>query len=131
MSRAPLPPLTPEQRAAAAARGVAARQLRAELRTGLHDGRVRVSDVLADGQRDDERGRIVARLRVVDLVSSFPGIGPVRAADLMERIGIAANRRVGGLGPHQIDALVAVLDRVPEVGLDRVREAGLDPDRTR
>lgn len=106
----PPPPLTPEARAAAAARGVAARQLRASVRAGLHDGSIRVAALLADGQRADDRGQMLARMRVVDLVSSFPGIGPVRAAELMERIGIAANRRVGGLGPHQIDALVAMLD---------------------
>ena len=111
MSRAAIPPLTPQQRAEAAARGVAARQLRAELRTALRDGTVPVATVLADGQRDDERGRVLARMRVVDLVSSFRGIGPVRAADLMAGLGIAANRRVGGLGPHQVKALVEALDR--------------------
>lgn len=111
MNRAALPPLTPEQRAEAAARGVAARQLRAELRIGLRDGSVPVAAVLADGHRDDERGRVLARMRVVDLVSSFRGIGPVRAADLMADLGIAANRRVGGLGPHQVNALVEALER--------------------
>lgn len=104
-----LPPLTPEQRAAAAARGVAARQLRAEVRAGLRAGRLHLADVLTAARRDDERGRALARMRVVDLVSSFRGIGPVRADDLMARIGIAANRRVGGLGPHQADALIETL----------------------
>jgi hypothetical protein len=109
-----LPPLSPEQRAAAAARGVAARQLRAEVRAGLRSGSTQVADVLADGQRDDERGRVLARMRVVDLISSFRGIGPVRAAELMQRLHIAANRRVGGLGPHQVDALIEALGRDPE-----------------
>ena len=111
MTRTALPSLTPEQRAEASARGVAARQLRAELRIGLRDGTVPVAAVLADGHRDDERGRVLARMRVVDLVSSFRGIGPVRAADLMAHLGIAANRRVGGLGPHQVAALAEVLER--------------------
>jgi hypothetical protein len=101
-----LPPLTPEQRAAAAARGVAARQLRAGVRAQLRAGTTSIAEVLADGQRDDDRGRALARMRVVDLVSSFRGVGAVRAADLMERVGIAANRRVGGLGAHQMDALI-------------------------
>ena len=105
-----LPPLTPEERAAAAARGVAARQLRAEVRSGLRTGSVRIADVLADASREDDRGRALARMRVVDLVSSFRGIGPVRAADIMERLGIAANRRVGGLGGHQMGALVREFD---------------------
>ncbi len=115
MTRAPLPPLSAEQRAQAAARGVAARQLRAEVRIGLRDDQLRIGDILADAQGADERGRMLARMRVVDLVSSFRGYGPVRAADLMDGIGIAANRRLGGLGTHQIDALVEALDRGPVV----------------
>lgn len=104
-----LPPLTPQQRAAAARRGVAARQMRAEVRASLRDGQVRLADVLAAAGRDDERARSLARMKVVDLISSFRGIGPVRAADTMQRLGIAANRRVGGLGPHQADALIEAL----------------------
>ena len=107
--RQPPPPLTAQERAAAAARGVAARQQRAAVRTGLRDGTIDVGDVLHDGQRDDQRGRVLARMKVVDLLSSFRGIGPVRAAGLMEQLGIAANRRVGGLGPHQIQALIGQL----------------------
>jgi guanylate kinase len=107
--RTPPPPLTAEARAAAAARGVAARQLRATVRTGLAGGTTRLADVLADARRDDVRGRALARMKVVDLVSSFPRIGPVRAAALMERLGIAANRRVGGLGHHQAEALLEAL----------------------
>ena len=46
----PPPPLTPEARAAAAARGVHARQVRAQVRAGLADGSIQVADVLRDGQ---------------------------------------------------------------------------------
>ena len=110
----PPPPLTPEARAAAAARGVHARQVRAQVRAGLADGSVRVADVLRDGQGHDERGRVLARMKVVDLLSSFRGIGPVRAADIMDAIGIAANRRVGGLGPRQVEELTHLIgERYP------------------
>jgi guanylate kinase len=112
----PPPPLSAEARAAAAARGVAARQLRAAVRAGLRDGTIPVADVLHDGQRDDDRGRILARMKVVDLLSSFRGIGPIRAAALMEQLGIAANRRVGGLGHHQIQALIGALGGVRLTG---------------
>lgn len=105
----PPPPLTPAARTEAGARGVAARQLRAEVRAGLRDGTIPVADVLHDGQRDDDRGRILARMKVVDLISSFRGFGPVRAAILMEQVGIAANRRVGGLGTHQVQGLIRAL----------------------
>jgi hypothetical protein len=107
----PPPPLSAQDRAAAAARGVRARQLRAGLRAGLADGSLRIDEVLARGAGDDEDGRVIARMRVVDLVSSFRGIGPVRAAGIMQDIGIAANRRVGGLGQRQVDALIDVIGR--------------------
>lgn len=106
----PPPPLTPEARAAAAAKGVRARQVRAQVRAGLADGSIHVSDVLRDGQVRDERGRILARMKVVDLLSSFRGIGPIRAADIMDAIGIAANRRVGGLGPRQVEEITHLIE---------------------
>lgn len=105
----PPPPLTPEARAAASASGVRARQVRAQARTGLADGSIPVADVLLAGQGSDERGRILARMKVVELLSSFRGIGPVRAADIMEAIGIAANRRVGGLGPRQVEEIIHLI----------------------
>ncbi len=105
----PPPPLTPEARAAAAASGVHARQVRAAVRTGLADGSIPVADVLRDGQGADARGRILARMRVVELLSSFRGIGPIRAADIMDSIGIAANRRVGGLGPRQVEEITHLI----------------------
>ena len=110
----PPPPLTPEARAAAAARGVHARQVRAQVRAGLADGSVQVAEVLRQGQGMDDRGRILARMKVVELLSSFRGIGPIRAADIMEAIGIAANRRVGGLGPRQVEEITHLIaDRYP------------------
>ena len=44
-------------------------------------------------------------MRVVDLLCAMPGVGKVRARQLMERIGIAESRRVRGLGTKQVAAL--------------------------
>ena len=41
---------------------------------------------------------------------ALPGIGKVRAAAIMEQLGIAASRRVRGLGIHQRQALVDFID---------------------
>ena len=106
----PPPPLSADARARAASRGVAARQLRAEVRSGLADGQLEVADVLRAGAKRDDPGRMLARMKVVDLLSSFRGIGPVRAADIMAGIGIASNRRVGGLGPRQVAELTALIE---------------------
>ncbi len=108
--RTPPPPLSTQARAEAAARGVAARQLRAQVRADLAAGRLEVADVLTAGAQRDDRGRMIARMKVMDLLSSFRGIGPVRAADIMLAIGIAPNRRVGGLGPRQVAELTDLLE---------------------
>ncbi len=109
MTSTPPPPLSAEARAAAAAKGVRARQVRAQVRLDLAAGRLQVADVLRDGQATDERGRILARMKVVELLASFRGIGPIRAADIMDDIGIAANRRVGGLGPRQVEEITHLI----------------------
>jgi ribosomal protein S13 len=44
-------------------------------------------------------------MRVLDLLQSMPGLGKVRARNVMERIGISPSRRVRGLGANQIAAL--------------------------
>ena len=49
-------------------------------------------------------------MRIVELLEALPGIGQVRAAAIMEQLGIAASRRVRGLGIHQRRALVDFID---------------------
>jgi hypothetical protein len=88
---------------------VHARQVRAQVRAGLAEGSIQVADVLREGQGTDARGRVLARMKVAELLSSFRGIGPIRAADIMEAIGIAANRRVGGLGPRQVEEIIHLI----------------------
>jgi ribosomal protein S13 len=53
------------------------------------------------GQDND----VIGKMKVLDLLQSMPGVGKVRAQQLMERIGIASTRRVRGLGTNQIAAL--------------------------
>jgi transposase len=100
------PPLTPEQRAAALAKAAEARQVRAAIKTRLKHSGASLADVLALGRSDDGDGPIVGRMKVSALLESLPGIGKVRAAQLMDEVGIAENRRVKGLGEHQIAALL-------------------------
>ena len=48
---------------------------------------------------------MIGKMKVVDLLQSMPGLGKVRARQLMERLGIAESRRVRGLGTKQVAAL--------------------------
>jgi ribosomal protein S13 len=50
------------------------------------------------------------KMKVHDLLRSLPGVGERRATALMEEFGIAASRRIKGLGVHQRAAL---LERFP------------------
>ncbi|MDX6743136.1 MULTISPECIES: integration host factor, actinobacterial type [Actinocorallia] len=92
-----LPPLTPEQRAAALEKAALARRERAEVKVKLKNQEISLSDVLQQGLADD----IVGKMKVSALLESLPGVGKVRAKQIMERHGIAESRRVRGLGANQ------------------------------
>ncbi|HKE69497.1 MAG TPA: integration host factor, actinobacterial type [Nocardioidaceae bacterium] len=96
-----LPPLTPEQRQAALEKAAAARRERAEVKNRLKHSGASLHEVLDQGQRNE----VIGKMKVLDLLQSMPGLGKVRAKQLMERIGIAETRRVRGLGVNQISAL--------------------------
>ena len=48
----------------------------------------------------------IGKLKVVSLLESLPGVGKVKARKVMDEIGIAANRRIQGLGSEQRSALL-------------------------
>lgn len=96
-----LPPLTQEQRQAALEKAAASRRERAEVKNRLKHSGATISDVLAEGQANE----VIGKMRVVDLLQSMPGLGKVRARQVMERLGIAESRRVRGLGTKQVAAL--------------------------
>jgi transposase len=97
----PLPPLTPEQRAAALEKAAAARKARAALRDRLKHEGATLEEVLRSGDTDD----VIGKMRVSAVLESMPGVGKVRAARIMEKLGISPSRRVRGLGAHQRAAL--------------------------
>lgn len=96
-----LPPLTPEQRQAALDKAAASRRERAEVKNRLKHSGASITDVLRQGQ-DNE---VIGKMRVVDLLQSMPGLGKVRARQMMERLNISESRRVRGLGTNQVAAL--------------------------
>jgi hypothetical protein len=96
-----LPPLTPEQRTAALEKAAKARKERAEVKNNLKRGTLKLPAVLKQGQTDDT----VGKMKVSALLEAMPGVGKVRARQIMERLGIAESRRVRGLGANQRTAL--------------------------
>jgi signal recognition particle GTPase len=96
-----LPPLTPDQRAAALEKAAKARKERAEVKNNLKRGAITLPAVLKQGQTNDTLGK----MKVSALLEAMPGVGKVRARQIMERLGIAESRRVRGLGANQRSAL--------------------------
>lgn len=97
-----LPPLTPEQRAAALQKAAAARRARAEVKNRLKYSQGSLAEVLEQARTDD----VLGKLKVSSLLESLPGIGKIKARAIMAEIGISQTRRLRGLGPHQTQALV-------------------------
>ena len=100
-----LPPLTPEQRAAALEKAAIARRERAAVKNRLKHSGASLIEVLKEGSREGGND-IVGKMKVSAVLESLPGVGKVRARKIMEEIGISESRRVRGLGTNQIAALV-------------------------
>jgi transposase len=96
-----LPALTPDQRAAALEKAAKARKERAEVKNRLKRGSTTLPQVLKEGQTDD----VIGKMKVSALLESMPGVGKVRAKQIMEKLGIAESRRVRGLSMNQRSAL--------------------------
>ena len=85
-------------RVAASAAAVAARQARAELKRKLREGEIAPLRVL-ELSRDETHP--AASLRVTDYVQTFPAIGRVKSARILEHLQISERKRLGGLGVRQ------------------------------
>ena len=80
-----LPPLTPEQRAAALEKAAVARRERAAVKNRLKYSR-------APSPRSSRTARpttVIGKMKVSALLESMPGVGRVRARQIMEEVGIS------------------------------------------
>ena len=116
-----LPPLTPEQRQAPR-KGRRLPAERAEVKNRLKHSGASLHEVIKQGQEND----VIGKMKVAALLESLPGVGKVRAKQIMERLGISESRRVRGLGSNQIAALerefgAAWLTRSPDATAPSVR----------
>lgn len=98
-----IPPLSDEQRAQARSAASQARRRRAEVKESLRTGERSLADVLTLAATDE----VLAQAKVFDVLRSLPRMGTVRASRVMDRLDIAPNRRLRGLGKHQAAALTA------------------------
>lgn len=103
------PQLTPEQRASALAKAKVSRQVRAGLKLRVKNQELSIAQVIQISHNDEA----IAKMRVLELVESIPGMGKVRAKALLERLEISLTRRLQGLGRHQVQALERELNLPP------------------
>ena len=96
-----LPPLTPEQRAAALEKDAQALKESAEVKARMKHGTTSLAEVLKEAQTDD----VIGKMKVSALLEALPGVGKVRAKQIMERPSISETRRVRGLGSNQVTSL--------------------------
>ncbi|MEW1698248.1 integration host factor, actinobacterial type [Streptomyces sp. NPDC091278] len=101
-----LPTLTAGARAETLKKAAAVRRERGEILTQLKYGKASLETVLA---REDA---VVGKVRVRRLLESRPGIGKVRAGQLLEELGISESRRVQGLGAKQRQRLLGLFPPV-------------------
>lgn len=94
------PVITPEQRAAALEKARETRARRAEIRDGITTGRIKFSELL---KMDDAAA---TKMRVSAAIKAIPGYGPAKTEKTMIEIGIAPDKKIGGLGERQKAALV-------------------------
>lgn len=99
------PKLTPEQRARALEKAAEARRRRAEAKELLKSGSLTLPQLLERAETDE----FLAGMKVKSVLIALPGLGKVKSHRLMEKLGIAENRRVRGLGARQREALLATL----------------------
>lgn len=94
----PQPPhLTPEQRQAALEKAAEARRARAELKERLKMGAITLPELLEAAENDE----MIAKMKVLAVLESLPGVGKVKARRTMEQFEISDSRRIRGLGDQQ------------------------------
>jgi len=102
-----IPTLSSEQLSAAREAATRARRVRADFKAKVRSGDITLSEALDKAANDEVR----AHVNGVDLLKALPRVGDKRAAEIMERLEIAPNRRIRGLGRHQIAGLRAEFDQ--------------------
>ena len=101
----PLPPaLTAEQRQAALEKAAAARRAAGGGEGEAQAGLARAGRAVRPGRRATTS---LAKLKVVSVLESLPGVGKVQARRIMEELDISESRRLRGLGRNQREGLLA------------------------
>ena len=98
-----IPQLSAEQLRAAREAAANARRARADLKQQVRQRELTLGAAIDVAVADE----VLAHVKVLDLLKCVPRVGEKRAAEVMARLDIASNRRIRGLGRHQVAGLKA------------------------
>lgn len=98
-----IPRLSAQELANARQAATAARRKRADFKQQIRSGQLAFTPALEQAGAD----AALSQLRVTDLLKALPRVGERKAANIMESLNIAPNRRIRGLGRLQIEGLKA------------------------
>jgi len=101
----PPPSLDPEVRRRNAQLAIEARRERSKMKSALKEGSLSLREIL------ESSSAAAQRMRVIELLTSLPQMGPLRAESLMEKVGISRTRRIAGLGVRQRRELLTLVER--------------------
>ena len=101
----PPPSLDHEARRRNAELAIAARRERSKIKSALKEGSLSMREIF------DSSSAAAQRMRVIELLTSLPQMGPLRAESLMEKVGISRTRRIAGLGVRQRRELLTLVER--------------------
>lgn len=87
-------------------RSIATRSERTRIKQQLKNAEVGPTSVLLRIKTNP----VIGGLKVRDFLRALPGVGSSRADVIMDRLGIAPNRRLRGLGKNQLKALTIEFD---------------------
>ncbi len=93
------PKISNRFRRKAGEKAVAARRERATTKALVASGELFFFDLFKDERKS------IARMKLIDLLQSVPGIGKVRAELILDRTKISPSRRIGGVGHRQLELL--------------------------
>jgi len=98
------PSLDDDARALGRQRAMEARRRRAEVKSSLSSGEGDLVALLA--QRRDP---VLSRLRVREVITALPGVGPAGAGRILTECAIEGERRLGQLGDLQVQRLLSAV----------------------
>jgi hypothetical protein len=109
-----IPEISPEVRRAAVDKAVRLRTSRAQIKRKLKDGEISFFD-LEDIDMEIKKG-----FRTLEILESLPGVGKLKARNIMEDLNISPRKKLTGLGARQKSALQELVSSHLNAGRKKV-----------